>query len=315
MARTQISPEAAALVSLHALRASRPDVMPGNDREWQQAQAQVEAQAEPRVSAALEEFEGDIETCRYAGMPALAVAPAIFDASRPPVIFLHGGGYTTCSARSSLTASLPLSIQLQRQIISLDYPLAPGATFAKVVDETASAIDAILTARPGAVLIGDSAGGGLALASTNELLARQLSVPPSVVLISPWTDLTDTGDSRVRLTDSDPILRYEPSLAACARAYARDRTADPKASPIYAGYRSSFPDSFVICGSREILLSDSTRLHLNLLKAGARSRLCVFDGMYHSFTTVTPHVPEAEEARQLIKHFLDSERPIERGAR
>ena len=107
------------------------------------------------------------------------------------------------------------------------------------------------------------------------------------------------------MADLDPILQYQSGLLACAEAYAPGAFDDPAASPVLATYDDSFPPNLIQCGSREVLLSDSTRLHRKLKAAGAASTLEVFDGMFHSFPILAAELPESKQAMRSIKAFLD----------
>jgi acetyl esterase/lipase len=219
-------------------------------------------------------------------------------------VFLHGGGYTTFSARSSLFASVPLSAELRRTIIALDYPLAPDSRYDCTVPATERALASVLDEYPDAFLAGDSAGGGLALAACNRLLGDSQRQFSGLVLISPWTDLGDRGDSRLTQREHDPLLHYDPTLAACALAYAPGADTDPEASPVFAHYDSRFPPTLIVSGTRDILLSDSIRLYRRLHEAGVRVALDLHDGLYHSFPIVTPETPEAHRARVTINAFI-----------
>jgi acetyl esterase/lipase len=270
---------------------------------WRRLQSDIEERSRPACEQALGEFAATVEERKYAGLPALWIRPAESLIERP-ALFLHGGGYTGFSARSSLFASLPLAAGLSRPLLAFDYPLAPASTCDATVPATAAALAAALSEYPGAPLVGDSAGGGLALATTLRLLREGQGAPSSLVLISPWTDLGERGDSRLTLRDHDPILAWDPHLAACAASYAPGVADHPDASPVMADYGADFPPTLVLCGSREILLSDAVRLYRKLADAGVRARLDIYEGLHHSFPVITPRAPEARRARAAICRFL-----------
>jgi len=300
-----LSPEARQVME-EALARPRAVPPPADDHAaWVRLQAEVEARSRPVCERTLARFAPTLVEREFAGMPALSIQPQQTDQGRAPLLFLHGGGYTTFSARSSLFASVPLAAELRREVIALDYPLAPGATVTTTVPAASRALAGVLTEYPGAALAGDSAGGGLAVAVCNHLLQDSDLRPSSLLLISPWTDLGERGDSRLTLRDHDPVLQWEPGLAACAAAYAAGAVDDPAASPVLADYDAGFPPTLIVCGSREILLSDSLRLYRRLQEAGAAAVLDLHDGLHHSFPVVTPLAPEARQARATMREFLD----------
>lgn len=269
---------------------------------WRAIQADIEERARMPSDLALKHTGANVQERIFAGMQALLITPPnAGDAA--PAIFLHGGAYTTFSARSSLFASAPMALALERPLISLDYPLAPQASFRTIVPATAAAIEAICAETPIATLIGDSAGGGLALASTQHGLQSYKSPPPRLVLISPWADLSANGDTHRTHAHRDPILAYEPGLRVAAEAYAGAEFAHPDASPIHANFDPRFPPALLLCGSEEILLSDALRLHQRLQSFGAE--LARHEGLFHSFVTIAPYAPESKAALAHIRRFID----------
>jgi acetyl esterase/lipase len=290
----------AALRNPSPAASAAPDDLGG----WQEIQADIERRAQAACDRAQELCVPHLETRRFGGMDATLIVPRSVEPDRPTVIFLHGGAYVGFSARSSLFASIPLADTLGCRLVALDYPLAPASRFEATVAATAAAITGALEEMGDCYLVGDSAGGGLALAATSQLLARGLPAPKALALISPWTDLSCNGDSHVTLREHDPLLDAE-HLAICARTYAGEELQHPLASPLFGVYEANFPPTLILCGSREILLSDALRLHQRLLAAGAETELEVFDGLHHSFPTVTPNTPEAVTARQRIKNYLE----------
>lgn len=279
----------------------KPDDLAG----WGAIQQEAEDRALPACERALARFKPDLSERDFAGMTGIVIEPSERDHAAPPLLFIHGGGYVSHSARSSLFASVPLATDLGRTVISLDYPLAPVSRFTSTVPATAEALSCLLDEYPGASLAGDSAGGGLAVAACNRLLRERSGTFASMVLISPWTDLGNRGDSRLTQREHDPLLSYSPGLVDCAAAYAPEAVDDPDASPVLADYDRNFPPTLLICGTREILLSDSVRFARRLTEAEVRVVLDIHDGLHHSFPVVTPDTEEARRARATIRNFLD----------
>lgn len=281
--------------------------MPANlDAEtWRAYQTMIEDRMAPVCEQTRNAHSVEISVTSAGPLNALLITPSSAPHDKAPVIYVHGGAYTGFSAHSSLAATIPFAVSLKRPLIAIDYPLAPHVQCPETVALSAAAIKAILQCHPQAGLIGESAGGGLALAAINHLMATGPH-PGFLVLVSPWTDLAPRGESRETLAAHDPILRYDPALRISAEAYAGDELNRPDASPIFADYSANYPRSLILCGSREILLSDSLRLFEKLTTAGAQTMLSVREGMFHSYPVIAPTLPESAEARTRIKSFIDA---------
>jgi epsilon-lactone hydrolase len=184
----------------------------------------------PSPPTVVEEEEGEL-----GGVPALRVATP---ASRPDrhVLYLHGGGYVTGSPELYRHLLWRFAEAAGAQIAAIDYRLAPEHPFPAALDDAVAAWRALLAegADPRlAAVIGDSAGGGLALALALKLRDRGMPLPAAIVGISPWTDLALTGASLRGNAGADPMLNADdvPHLAARYLAGADPR--DPYASPLY----------------------------------------------------------------------------------
>ncbi len=301
----QISKEAQHFIQSLPPFTERPQLpRNGTVEAWRNFQELVEERTAPTCENARQTYMPTICEMHAGQLKALLIAPQTSSQHAAPAIYIHGGGYTSYSASSSLFAAIPLAAALSRPLISINYPLAPQFTFRDTVPATTAALADLLQRFSGAGIIGESAGGGLALSVVNRLLHQNLR-PCCLALISPWTDLCDRGESRRSMAGLDPILQYEPELLDCAEAYAPGAFDDPNASPVLASYDDAFPPSLIQCGSREVLLSDSERLHRKLKAAGVTSTLEVFDGMFHSFPILAADLPESKQAMRSIKALLD----------
>lgn len=200
---------------------------------------------------------------------------------------------------------MQMADELQLPVLSIDYRLSPEVVYPAALDDCVRAYLGITAQRPRLpVLFGDSAGGGLVLALMQRLRDLDAVQPAALGLITPWTDLTPTGDSRVANDGRDPILTWHNQLDKAARAYAGTTPLDdPLVSPINATWDASLPPSVIMTGTRDLLLSDCVRLYWRLREAGARTELRVWEGMWHGFTG-EPGIPEAEQCRREIATFL-----------
>ena len=152
-------------------------------------------------------------------------------------------------------------------------------------------------------LYGDSAGGGLAISTVLNLRDRGMGMPAAVVLLSPWADISDAGDTMHTLENTDPTLHYDPLLKGSAMAFADglDLT-DPRVSPVYGDFSKGFSPALITEGTKCIFLSTSVRLYQALEAADQEVKLDVYEGLWHVFQTSS--VPETEVSLKKIAVFL-----------
>ena len=152
-------------------------------------------------------------------------------------------------------------------------------------------------------LYGDSAGGGLAISTVLNLRDLGMGMPAAVVLLSPWSDLSKTGDSYYTLETTDPTLHYDPLLRTSAEAYADglDLT-DPRVSPVYGDFSKGFSPTLITEGTKCVFLSNSVRMYQALEAAGQEAKLDVYEVLWHVFQNAV--IPESEESRKKISAFL-----------
>src|SRR5215510_2471576 len=195
------------------------------------------------------------------------VAPAEW--LRPPsavagrvVLYLHGGGYVIGSPRSHRHLAAAIASASAAIALVLDYRLAPEHPFPAAVDDAVVAYHWLLDQgiAPGHIVVaGDSAGGGLTVATLLALRDRGRPLPAGGVCISPWVDLTCSGASYTTRAERDPIVKRE-SVVEMARAYlGRTDAKTPLASPLHADLRG-LPPLLIQVGGDEVLLDDSTQL-------------------------------------------------------
>lgn len=161
-------------------------------------------------------------------------------------------------------------------------------------------------------VVGESAGGNLALTvalaavSAAEAMALQLQqVPAAVVLLSPWIDLTHSGDSHLTLAGLDPTLSVKHFLEPASLAYAGKQrlVSSPEVSPLWGKIPQGFPPTLLTSATRDLLLSDVVRLSAKLRAAGCNVDLRVAQGLWHVFEWY-PHCPEAASSMQHVVAFL-----------
>lgn len=240
-----------------------------------------------------------IETAEIAGRKGLVFMPAN---PRPGVIvFFHGGGYSLGSPQSHKPFISHLSAALGLKAYAPDYRLAPEHVCPAAVEDGADALAQICKENDGPMLVaGDSAGGGLTLASVMAHRDAGRDMPKGLYLMSPWVDLTLSGQSMVSRADCDPMLTPH-ALARATELYldGRDPT-DTAASPLL-GDLSGLPPTLIQVGDHEVLLDDSIRLAGRMNEAGVTVRCEVWDDMFHDFQLFSPLLPEAAVALEHVK--------------
>lgn len=220
--------------------------------------------------------------------------------------YLHGGAYCagSCNSHRNLVAKLARSCGARALVI--EYRLAPEHPFPAALEDAVTAYKWLTetgTCPDNIVIGGDSAGGGLAVATLISLRDEGIQLPKAAFLLSPWTDMEGTGDSVRSRAEFEPWLNPD-SIGDTARLYIGDLDPrHPLVSPIYAELHD-LPPTLVHVGHDEILLDDSTRLVERLRNAGVEAELKIWEGMWHVFHSFAPAVPEANAAIEEIGEYV-----------
>jgi epsilon-lactone hydrolase len=223
------------------------------------------------------------------------------------IVYFHGGGYVMGSLDTHRGLCARLSQSARARVLSVDYRLGPEHPHPAAVDD---AVAAVRFARasgiaPGRTAVaGDSAGGGLTLATLVALRDLGDPAPAAGLCISPWTDLAMTGASLVTKAAEDPMV-HPDHLRLMAKAYlgARDAKA-PLASPLYADF-SGLPPLLLQVGSAEVLLDDAVRVAERARKAGVEVDLRVWPDMFHVWHAFAQILPEGQQAVDEMAAFLE----------
>ncbi len=222
------------------------------------------------------------------------------------LLYLHGGAYTICSPKTHRGLTSSLSRETGIRVLAADYRLAPENPFPAAVEDAVSVYRWLIeggTPADHIVVAGDSAGGGLTIATLVALRDRGIPLPAAAVTISPWADLEMTGESMTTKANVDPMLDRE-RLKDSADAYLNGVDArDPLASPIYADL-SGLPPLFIHVGGRETLLDDSRRLEERARADGVDVTLEIEEEMIHVWHVFAGLAPESDEGVRRVAAFL-----------
>lgn len=222
------------------------------------------------------------------------------------IFYLHGGGYTEGSCLTHRRFASNLARKVSVPLLLVDYPLAPEHPFPEAIESTVKVYQSILEQGidpQKIVFAGDSAGGGLSVAVMMTLREKGLPLPGGLFIMSPWLDLTLSGESFERLRDIDPNV-FKEALEYCADNYMNGQDkSNVLASPVLGDFHH-FPPTLVHVGSHEILLSESILFEEKAKKAGVDIQLEVWDEMWHVWHGWAGELPEADKALQKAGAFI-----------
>jgi monoterpene epsilon-lactone hydrolase len=242
--------------------------------------------------------------CALGGVPAVRIVRPESQSGRY-VLYLHGGGYVTGSPALYRHITWRIADAARACLVAIAYRLAPENPFPAALDDAVTAWKALLAegAEPKrCAIMGDSAGGGLALALALRLRDEGRALPAAIVALSPWTDLAMTGHS-CGVDATDPMLNFDDMGPLATRYLAGADPRNPYASPLF-GDPHGLPPTLLQVGSDEILLDDSTRMAQRMRDAGCNVTLEIWPRMPHVWHAFAPAMPEALRAITRIGLFV-----------
>ncbi|NWG71153.1 MAG: alpha/beta hydrolase [Parvularculaceae bacterium] len=222
------------------------------------------------------------------------------------LLYIHGGGYIFGSPRVYRTLTFRLALAAGVNVFALRYRLAPESLCPAPIEDALAAYEHLLKSgfRPDEIVLGgDSAGGGLALATLQALLAKGAPQPAGAVLYSPWTDLSASGASVARNAESDCMFREETVRAGGRRYAGTLDLKDPRVSPLFGDFRGMAP-LLVFASSSEMLHDDSVRLVERARAQGASVRFEESAGLAHVWPLLAALMPEGREAIATTAGFI-----------
>jgi acetyl esterase/lipase len=226
--------------------------------------------------------------------------------SRDAVLYVHGGGFEIGGGEMYTGFASRIAAATGADVYLPDYRLAPEHTQPAPTDDAFAAYRAVLELGHDprrTAIVGDSAGGGIAVSTVRSLREMGLPTPAALVLISPWLDLSLSGASVGLVGGRDPMLSRR-WLASAARNHAGGlHLDDPRISPLFAELRT-LPPTLVQVGTEEILLDDSTRFADRAYAAGVDVELQRFDGLFHDFQIFALLLSSSRAALDDIGAFL-----------
>ncbi|MFQ6039110.1 MAG: alpha/beta hydrolase [Candidatus Aminicenantales bacterium] len=231
--------------------------------------------------------------------------PGVAGTEGGAILYIHGGAFVSGSPATHRHLVWWLAREAERLALVVDYRLAPEHPYPAALEDVMIAYRWMIKQgfSPWRIaVVGDSAGGGLAVSMFLCLKERRWPLPGCAVLLCPWTDLSCSSPSFVENAGQDPMVRRDMALER-ARVYAGETPLhDPGVSPVY-GDLSGLPPLLIQVGSGEALLDDSRRLAERARKAGVEVTLDVWPGMVHVWHYMPRLLPEAREALRQAGRF------------
>jgi monoterpene epsilon-lactone hydrolase len=290
--------------------AVRKLLRPLNEDQWRTATKQrAEAQA-VSLDELSEQLGVTIKRDTIAGVAVHRVTPNATAADNDTLfIYLHGGAYVFGGGDASVREAALISALSGLEAVSIDYRMPPDHPHPAAITDVADVYRVLLQsyAAEKMGMGGTSAGGGLTLAAVHYFKQQGLPVPGALYLGTPWADLTKTGDTLYTMEGIDRILvTYDGALEAAALLYAGDTPlTDPLISPVYGDF-TGFPPTYLVSGTRDMLLSDSARVHRKLRQAGVIAELNVYEGLSHAEYAIVSDSPEFQQNYGELSTFLNT---------
>jgi len=226
------------------------------------------------------------------------------------LLYLHGGGFVSGSGAFYLPLAAHLSAAAQCAVLLPDYRLAPEHPFPAGLQDCIHAHAWMVATGPAGAaparatfIAGDSAGGGLALSAMLALRDRQHPLPRAGIALSPFADLTLSGDSTRSEAGLDPIMDPRCLPDFVTRYVTKSDVRHPLASPVFGDY-TGLPPLLIQVGEHEIIRDDSVRVAAKARADGVDVTLEVWEGMFHVFQSHEPLLPEAREAVEHISAVI-----------
>jgi epsilon-lactone hydrolase len=274
--------------------------------EWRK----LSAPSAGRNLAALRERLGvRMETITLGGVTVYALTPLVMPAENQNrlLVHMHGGCYVLSGGEAATSEGIYMAAFGHYKVLTVDYRRPPDAPYPAALDDGMAVWKAaVKMAEPRNIgIFGTSAGGALTLAMVLRAKQEKLPIPGAIAPGTPMSDLTGVGDSFATNAMVDNVLvGFDGRCDKMARLYANGHDLkDPMLSPVY-GDMHGFPPTILTTGTRDLLLSNTVRVHRKLRQAGVRADLHVYEGQSHAQYMRDANAPETREAFEEIAKFF-----------
>jgi acetyl esterase/lipase len=305
---TDVSPEMQKIIA--APRNPTWNVLWKTGEEWRAAANAQAAKTVQGIPAMRERLHVTMQPATMDGVRAYIVTPDVI----PPehrdklLIHVHGGCYVMFPGESGTSEAIMMAGLGHFKVISVDYRMPPEGYFPAALDDAMTVYKAALktSAPKNMAVFGTSAGGALVLEMMLQAKQQGLPLPAAIAPGTPMSDVTKTGDTFYTNEMVDNVLvSRDGSCDAGTRVYAHGHDLkDPLLSPVY-GDMHGFPPAILTTGTRDLLLSNTVRVHRKLREAGVDAQLEVYEGLSHAQYQFDDRVPETKQAFGEITAFFD----------
>jgi acetyl esterase/lipase len=288
-----------------------PMPVPKTRDEWLKVQRTVDAGNAKQAKEFAEKLGASWKAMEVGGVPCFLVTPKKIGQRFKDrwLIHIHGGAFVLNGGEGCVTEAMYIADACEAQVLSIDYRRPPVHPFPAAIDDAVAVWKAVTERQEASetAILGSSAGGNLTLATTLRLKQLGLPLPGALFAGTPVTDLEKIGDTWYTLEGLDPLGSYDGFVRACLEAYVPSKDfSNPLISPA-RGDLKGFPPTILISGTRDLILSDTVRMHRALRKANVEADLHVYEGQSHGdyIGGILVDVSESRDAQKEIFRFLD----------
>ncbi|MCJ2376942.1 alpha/beta hydrolase [Vibrio sp. ZSDZ34] len=304
-----VSSNFAAIVDQKVYPMSMP--IPATTEEWLAARSLFDA---PHAALALEaanKLDVSYERKQFAGVDTYFVSSNTVSPQYQDrwLVHIHGGAFVFGGGDAAIREAIWIADGLKANVISINYRQPPEHPFPAAINDVVSVWKELIKTQPAekTAIFGSSAGGNLTLATTLKLKDLGLPLPGALFAGTPAVDLKETSDTWITLQGLDPLGSRDGVIDAAFNLYAGEEPlGSPLLSPVYGDVRH-FPPTILISGTRDLLLSDTVRMHRALRAQRVDAELHIYDGQSHGdyIPDLTHDFPEADDAIEEISRFFN----------
>ncbi len=304
-----VSPELRASIAA-PYRVPNWDADPKSPAEWRALINKLADAGAPARREAREKLGVTMEPTVIGGVKAFILTPKEIKPENRNrlLVHVHGGGYVYAPGEAGTAEGTLMAAYGGYKVISFDYRMPPDFPYPAAMDDAMAVWKAAIKMQDprNMAIFGTSTGGGMTLAMILRAKQEGLPLPAAIAPGTPWSDLTETGDTYKTNEWLDNVLvSYNGYLVRAARLYANGHDLkDPQLSPIYGDFHG-FPPAILTSGTRDLFLSLTVLTHRKLRQAGVEAELQVYEGMSHAQYNFDAFAPETKEVFTEIAKFFD----------
>ncbi|UCF35895.1 MAG: alpha/beta hydrolase [Acidobacteriota bacterium] len=286
------------------------DFVPATEEEWIEHIEEKDAGAAAVAQSLAGALNVTVKEDKIAGVNVYWVNPPTISVEHQGHLFvyIHGGAYVYNGGMAGVVEPALIAHHLQIEVVSIDYRMPPQHPAPAATDDVIAVWKELLKTRSNTSMVmgGTSAGGNITLASSQRFVSLGLAVPAALYIGTPTVDLNpEAGDSRYLNEGADRILIKMGDFGVAAmNLYAGELGLNhPYVSPIFGSF-SGLPPTYLITGTRDLLLSDTVRTHRALRRAGIVAELHVYEGQSHGDYILALKTPESAEHYAELQRFV-----------